>query len=370
MAAGLQPRNANTRYQSTSCARAFPGMPYARLPRMRTDTMNAALLDQHGGPFRVARVPRPPAGPGQVLVQIKASAVNPLDLKIRAGEADHAKHRLPAILGIDLAGIVMAVGDGVAGFRPGDQVYGMAGGVGGVQGSLADYAAADADLLALKPANLSMREAASLPLVFTTAWEGLVDRARVRKGQRVLVQGGAGGVGRMAVQLARAFGAQVFATGSASSAPAIRQLGATPINYRKVSVDAYVAAHTAGRGFDVVFDTAGGASLDASFRAVARFGHVVSALGWGQHSLAPLSFRAASYSGIFTLLPLLSGDGRAHHGEIMREATRLVEAGQVIPLVDERRFDLVAIEEAHAWVAGGDAVGKVVVDLGTTRALI
>lgn len=345
-------------------------MSHAELRCMRMNTMNAAVLDQYGGPFRVARVQRPQAGSGQVLIQIKASAVNALDLKIRAGKATHAKHPLPAILGIDLAGVVVAVGAGVAGFHPGDQVYGMAGGVGGVQGSLAEYAAADADLLALKPANLRMREAASLPLVFTTAWEGLVDRARVRKGQRVLVQGGAGGVGRIAVQLARVFGAEAFATGSAASASAIRQLGATPINYKKVPVDEYVAAHTAGRGFDVVFDTAGGASLDASFRAVARFGHVVSALGWGQHSLAPLSFRAASYSGIFTLLPLLSGEGRAHHGEIMREATRLVESGQITPLVDERRFELASIEEAHARVAGGDAAGKVVVDIGTIRALI
>jgi NADPH:quinone reductase len=345
-------------------------MPHALLPGMRMNTMHAALLDQCGGPFRVARVPRPPAGPGQVLVQIKASTVNALDLKIRAGKADHARHPLPGILGIDLAGVVVAVGAGVAGFQPGDHVYGMAGGVGGVPGSLAEYAAADADLLALKPANLSMREAASLPLAFTTAWEGLVDRARVRKGQRLLVQDGASGVGRIAIQLARAVGAEVFATGSASSAPAIRQLGATPIHYKKVPVDAYVAAHTAGRGFDVVFDTTGDASLDASFHAVARFGHVVSALGWGQHSLAPLSLRAASYSGIFTLLPLLSGEGRAHHGEIMREATRLAESGQIIPLVDERRFELASIEAAHARVEGGDATGQVVVEPGVIRALI
>ena len=123
---------------------------------------------------------------------------------------------LPAILGTDLAGIVEAVGDGISKFKVGDEVYGLTGGVRGLPGSLAEYSAVDADLLALKPKNISMREAAALPLVFLTAWEGLVDRAGVHAGQSVLIQGGAGGVGHVAVQIARAFGADVFATASAA----------------------------------------------------------------------------------------------------------------------------------------------------------
>jgi NADPH:quinone reductase-like Zn-dependent oxidoreductase len=122
--------------------------------------------------------------------------INPLDTKIHAGVAAHARHPLPAILGIDLTGVVTEVGPGVTGFRSGDEVYGMAGGVGGHQGSLAEYMAADAALLARKPANLSMRAAAAVLLVFITAWEGLVDRAAIRSGDRVLVQGGAGGIGQ------------------------------------------------------------------------------------------------------------------------------------------------------------------------------
>src|SRR5262249_6683824 len=155
-------------------------------------------------PFRLASVGRPAPKAGEVLVRIKASGVNPLDTKIRAGQAAHARHPLPAILGIDLAGTVEAVGPNVAAFRAGDDVYGMTGGVGGVQGSLAQYAAADAALLAPKPSNLTMREAAALPLIFITAWEGLVDRAKIQATQKVLVHGGAGGVGHVAVQLARA----------------------------------------------------------------------------------------------------------------------------------------------------------------------
>src|ERR1700686_210342 len=187
-------------------------------------TMQAAGLDGQGASFRLASVPRPAPQPGQVLGRIAASAVNPLDLKIRAGQAAHARQPLPAILGIDFVGTVEAVGDGVTEFGPGDEVYGMTGGVGGLQGSLAQYAAADADLLAPKPANLTMRDAAAQPLIFITAWEGLV-------------QGGAGGVGHIAVQIARAYGAEVFATGSAASQAYIKRLGAMPIDYRAMTVE-------------------------------------------------------------------------------------------------------------------------------------
>jgi NADPH2:quinone reductase len=326
-------------------------------------SMKAAVLENYGAPFRITDVARPAPRAGQVLVRIMASGVNPLDLKIRAGAAEHARHALPAILGIDLAGVVDAVGPGVTTFRVGDEVYGMTGGVGGVQGSLAEYAAVDADLLALKPSHFTMREAASLPLVFITAWEGLVDRAHMSAGQTVLVQGGAGGVGSIAIQIARAFNATVFATGAASRASVIEQLGATPIDHTKMQVEDYVAAFTSGRGFDVVYDTAGGASLDASFKAISRFGHVVSALGWGTHALAPLSFRAGTYSGVFTLLPLLTGEGKAHHGEILREATRLAEVGMIKPLVEPRDFGLKDIEAAHALIESRQAQGKVVVSI-------
>jgi NADPH2:quinone reductase len=328
------------------------------------ETMEAAVLDGQGAAFRIAPVPRPALQPGQVLVRIAASAVNPLDLKIRAGQAAHARQPLPGILGIDLAGTVEAVGDGVTEFRPGDDVYGMTGGVGGLQGWLAQYAAVDADLLAPKPANVTMRQAAALPLIFITAWEGLVDRAGVHAGQKVLVHGGAGGVGHIAVQIARAFGAEVVATGSAASQAYIKRLGAVPIDYRAMTVENYVAKYSDGRGFDIVYDTVGGTTLDASFNAVARFGHVVSALGWGTHALAPLSFRAASYSGVFTLLPMLTGVGRAHHGEIMREATRLVEAGNVSPRVDPRNFTLSSVDDAYRAIEANDAAGKIVVDVG------
>jgi NADPH:quinone reductase len=327
-------------------------------------TMRAAVLEAYNSPLRLTEIARPTAGAGQVLVRIKASGVNPLDAKIRMGNGGHAKQTPPAVLGMDLAGVVEETGAGVTSFRVGDEVYGMAGGIGGLQGSLAEFAAVDADLVARKPVNLNMRQAAALPLSFITAWEGLVDRADVREGQRTLVHAGAGGVGHVVVQIARARGAEVFATVSDEKRAIVEGYGAVPIDYRTTKMEQYVAEHTNGEGFDVIYDTAGGATLDDSFAAAKVYtGHVVSCLGWGTHKLAPLSFRGATYSGVFTLLPMLTGKGRAHHGEIMREATQLVEAGMLVPLVDERRFTLETAMDAHTLVESGKALGKVVVDI-------
>jgi NADPH:quinone reductase-like Zn-dependent oxidoreductase len=299
-----------------------------------------------------------------VLVRVLASAVNPLDTKIAAGKGGHANQTLPAVLGMDLAGVVERLGEDVTAFSVGAEVYGMAGGIGGNQGALAQYIAVDADLLARKPHNLSMREAAALPLIFITAWEGLVDRANVRAGQKVLIHGGAGGVGHVALQIAKARGAEVFATGSAHSRAAIESFGATPIDYRSSTVDDYMAQHTDGEGFDIVYDTVGGSTLDASFAAVKiHTGHVLSCLGWGEHKLAPLSFRGATYSGVFTLLPLLTGKGRKHHGEILAQATRMAQAGQLRVLLDAQRFTLTEVNQAYERVSSAGNQGKVVIDI-------
>jgi NADPH:quinone reductase len=330
--------------------------------------MKAVVLEEFGTDLVLRDVPLPVPASGEVLVRVAASGVNPLDTKIRAGAAAHARVTPPMILGIDLAGVIAEVGPGVTGFAVGDEVYGMTGGVGDNPGSLAEYAAVDADLLARKPARLSMAEAAALPLVVITAWEGLVDRANTRAGQRVLVHGGAGGVGHVAVQLALARGATVFATGSGASLDTIRRLGAEPIDYRAAKPQDYVASATGGAGFDVIFDTVGGTTLDDSFAAARTYtGHVVSILGWGSHSLAPLSFRGATYSGVFTLLPLLTGQGRAHHGEILAQAATLADAGLLTPIVDPAAYSLETVADAHRAVETGKSAGKVVVRVGSTE---
>lgn len=328
--------------------------------------MQALFVEKPNGSFITRHIPIPTPGAGEVLVKIAASGVNPLDVKIRQGKALHACHSLPAVLGLDMAGTVVELGKNVTRFKPGDEVFGMTGGVGNVQGTLAEYAAVDADLLAPKPLKLTMREAAALPLIFITAWEGLVDRAKLGPGKTVLVHGGAGGVGHMAVQLAKAYGSKVYTTVSPHDFEVATQYGAIPINYNTESIDDYVQNYTAGEGFDIVYDTVGGATLDASF-AVARAyqGHVVSCLGWGTHALAPLSFRGATYSGVFTLLPLLSGIGRKHHGKILVEAVRLIDAGQLKIKLNPQNFFLEDIETAHQLVASGKARGKVVIEIVT-----
>jgi NADPH2:quinone reductase len=325
--------------------------------------MRAYVVEHPAGAFRQVDLPRPAPSAGQVLLRVHASGVNPLDTKIRAGKAAHAKQPLPAVLGLDMAGVVEEVGPGVTAFRPGDEVYGMVGGVGGLQGTLAEIAVANADLIALKPKSLSMREAAALPLITITAWEGLVDRAKVHEGQKVLIHAGAGGVGHLAIQIAKAFGAEAFATVSVEKQHLVEQLGATPIDYRSLTTEQYVAKHTQDQGFDVVYDTVGGATIDASFGAVKRYtGHVVSCLGWSTHSLAPLSFRGATYSGVFTLMPLLTGLDQAHHGAILREAAALAEGGQLRPLLNKQGFSTADLDAAYKLVESG-TLGKVVVDL-------
>lgn len=327
-------------------------------------TMLAAIAESAQAPLAVRHIARPVPGKGQVLVRVHAAGVNPLDTKIAAGAGAHARQALPAVLGLDLAGTVVELGEAVEGFTTGQEVFGMAGGIGGAQGTMAEYIAVDARLIAAKPHALGMHEVAALPLVFITAWEGLVDRANVRAGQRVLVHGGAGGVGQVAVQLARARGAEVYATGSAASLDFIRSLGATAIDYQTQSVESYVEHYTAGEGFDIVYDTVGGSTLDASFQAVKPYtGHVLSCLGWGQHSLAPLSFKSATYSGVFTLTPLLTGQGREHHGAILREAAVLADAGQLTIRVDPQQFALDEVNDAFRQVAEGRAQGKTVIRL-------
>lgn len=327
---------------------------------MTSETMRALVVNSPDAPFQWTDLPMPKAGPEEVVVRIHASGVNPLDTKIRAGAADHARHPLPAVLGIDLAGVVEEVGPGVADFVRGDQVWAMAGGVGGMQGSMAQFAAVDARLLAKKPANLSMRQAAALPLAIITAWEGMVDIANVQPEDKVLVIGGAGGVGHVALQIARARGAQIYGVDSGDAAEYLESIGAVAID-RNTPVQTYVDTFTGGLGFDVVYDCVG--ALDTAFRAVRQFGKVTSSLGWGTVSLAPLSFRSASYAGVFTLRPLLSGEGRPAHGRILAEAKKLAEDGKLLPRLDDRRLTLDQAQQAHDLIRTGAASGKLVLEL-------
>ena len=328
--------------------------------------MRAMLLHSFGETpdFRLENVPMPEVLPGRVLIRVAATSVNPIDIKIRTTRPAFAP-KLPAILGKDVAGVVEAVGKYVTAFQPGDEVYGCPGGVGDLPGALAEYQLADPSFLARKPASLSMRQAAALPLVTITAWEALFDRARLQPGQHVLIHAGAGGVGHVAVQLAKIFGAKVTATVSSEDKARIATgFGAdATVNYHQESVEEYVARLTGGQGFDVVFDTVGGANLDASFQAARIKGQVVSTNTRSTHDLAPMHARALTLSVVFMLLAQLTGLGSEHQGNILAQAAKLADAGKLTPLLDASRFTLEQVAEAHNHLASGKALGKVVIDV-------
>lgn len=327
--------------------------------------MRAFVLEAFGQPGMVCTdMPVPQPKPGEILVKIHASGVNPADLKVAQGQLAPAAPELPAVLGMDFAGVVTALGDGVTQFSVGDAVYGCAGGVKDRPGTLAEYAAVDARLVAHKPVKLSMREAAALPLVSITAWEGLVDRAKTEHADKVLIHAGAGGVGHVAIQIAKAFGAEVFATASTPhKQDIVRQLGATPIAYQDVSVKDYVAEHTGGDGFDIVYDTVGGPVFEEAAAATRLYGKLISCAAWQDHNLSCVLGASLELIGIFMLLPMITGKNLEQHGKILTQITRLANAGKLRPVLDPMRFSLDYVTAAHAHLASGKAVGKIVVDI-------
>lgn len=327
------------------------------------ELMRAMTISDFGGPevFVESQLPVPAVGKGQVLVRVKASSVNPVDTKIRSGMLAAIAPESPTVLGCDVAGIVESVGEGVADFTEGDLVYGCPTGVKGCGGALAQFVVVDAKCLALLPEGMDFAAAAALPLVGITAWEGLYDRANLSPGNTVLVHGGAGGVGHLAVQLAVCAGAKVFATvSSKEKAKLVSAMGATPVFYKEQSVDDYVKKFTDGKGFDVVFDTVGGENVQNCFTAAAVSGTVVSISTRTSADLSPLHAKGLSLHVVFMLIPLLYNKGREHHGEILTELTALVEAGKVKPLIHKERFSFSEVGKAHALLESGQALGKIV----------
>jgi NADPH2:quinone reductase len=326
--------------------------------------MRTLILKAYGGPenFFLTTTETPRIEPGKLLIRVAATSVNQIDIKIRRGLP--IGPTLPAVLGADVAGTVEEVGTGVTGFAIGDEVYGCAGGVKGQGGALAEYMLADARLIAHKPKSLSMREAAALPLVAITAVDAL-ERSRVIEADHILIHGGVGGVGHIAVQLARARGARVATTiASDEAAELARSLGADEtINFHEETVEAYTARLTAGAGFDVIFDTVGGENLPKSFAALASEGRIATTNSRTTQDLGPLHAKAASLHVVFMLLPMLNGAGRERHGRILRDITELADAGKLRPLLDAKRFTLETAADAHRRLESGEAHGKVVIDI-------
>jgi NADPH2:quinone reductase len=301
--------------------------------------MKAIILKSFGGPesFELCEVPRPVPHAGQVLVRVHATSINPLDYQVRHGDyADLVP--LPAITGHDVSGVVEDVGPGVTSFSPGDEVWYTPQIFDG-PGSYAEYHVAAESIIGKKPASLGHLEAASLTLVGGTVWEALVVRAALRVGESILIHGGAGGVGHVAIQLAKAIGARVLTTVREANFEFARSLGADGIiDYTKEDyVDAIMRA-TGDRGVDVVFDAIGGSTLSRSPDALAQLGRVVSIVDTAQpQNVIQAWGKNASYHFVFT---------RQNRGKL-DELSALVERGQLRPHVGAV-YSLADIPLAHA----------------------
>ena len=332
--------------------------------------MKAIVMTAPGDPsvLRLQTCPEPELSHAtDVLVQLKASGLNPIDTKLRSRGTFYPE-AMPAILGLDGAGVVEAVGAQVRQFHIGDEVYFCNGGLGGEPGTYAEYAVVDEAFLARKPATLSFAEAAAVPLAAITAWEALFDRARLQPGQTVWITAGAGGVGHLAIQLAKQQGATVCTTVSTPEKAAfVRQLGANHvILYTETDPVQAVLDWTQGNGVAVSFDTVGGAVLSQCFAATQIYGDVVTLLA----PAADADWKTARDRNLrvsfeLMLTPLLQSlkAAQAAQAEILRHCARAIDQGELrIHLAQS--FPLAEAAAAHQRLEAGGFLGKLALTIG------
>ncbi len=302
----------------------------------------------------------------QVLVRIKAIGINPIDYKIRAAP-DRFPLTFPVIPGCDGAGIVEAVGRQVSHCKPGDNVYFSQPGFNRRQGTYAEYALVDEQLVAMKPASLTFEQAAAVPLVAITAWEALHDRARISRGQTVLIHAGAGGVGHIAIQLAKHAGATVATTVSNDEkADFVKRLGADKIiNYSTQNVEDEILQWTHGQGVDIVFDTVGGSTLQQCFRCVKYYGDVVTILqpsadfNWSDARLRNVRF---GFELMLTPVLLELDHAKSHQADILRQCATLFDDNRLSIQV-ARVFELAEAATAQQYLDQNHPLGKLVLTL-------
>lgn len=331
--------------------------------------MKAFLIDRYGKNHgRLAEVPDPEPGINDVLVKVHASSVNLLDSKISKGEFKLIlPYTFPLIMGNDVAGVVVRVGSGVRTFKPGDEVYARP--PQARIGGFAELIAIEESALALKPKNTSMEQAAALPLVALTAWQVLVETARVKKGQKVFIHAGSGGVGSIAIQLAKHLGAFVATTTSTHNVEWVKALGAdVVIDYTQQNVENVL------RDYDVVLNSLGPAELEKSLRILKPGGQLISisgpptaefaheqklfwGLGWIMRLLSSGIRRKARKQGIDYAFVFMRASGAQ-----LQKITELVESGAITPVID-RTFPFEATAEALSYVERGRAKGKVVIKI-------
>ena len=324
--------------------------------------MKAMLLNAFGDAFTLGDMPEATPGPGQVRIKVEASSVNPIDTKIRIGAVPAVSPELPGVLHGDVAGTIDAVGEGVSGFAVGDRVYGIAGGFKGTNGALAETMVVNPELIAHMPKNLDFAEAAALPLVACTAWIALFEKAGLQAGDRLMVQGGTGGVGHIAVQLAALAGADVTATVSSDEKAewALRMGANHAIRYDQWDAVKAEAQARGDLGFDLVFDTPGGIGLDRSIEACARRGTVVGIAGRNEHNLGLVHSMELTLKFAFLIGYFIDPTRRQQDiGDMLAKIASFVDAGKLTPVIAES-FPMTQVNEAHARLERGGFIGKIV----------
>lgn len=328
--------------------------------------MKAVLMTAPGDPavLQVQDVPEPQMQrETDLLIRLKAAGINPIDTKLRQRGTFYPE-QMPAILGCDGAGVVEAVGAGVRGYHIGDEVYFCNGGLGAAVGNYAEYTVVDQRFVAHKPAALSFAEAAAAPLVLITAWEALFDRGRLAAGQRVLIHAGAGGVGHVAIQLAKLAGAEVCTTvSSQEKAEFVTRLGADrTLLYKQTDAVNAVLDWTNGEGVDLAFDTVGGSVLSQSFAAARIYGDVVTILGTD----ADTDWKTARNRNLrvsfeLMLTPMLKGFAKAQEAQakILQQCAQSIDRGQ-LKIHLYQTFPLEEAAQAHRLLEAGSMLGKIV----------
>jgi len=318
--------------------------------------------------LRLGEVPTPELpGPSHLRVRLKAAGVNPVDTKLRKN-GTYFPERLPTILGCDGAGVVESAGAAVTRFKAGDEVYFCHGGIGGAPGNYAEYTVIHEDYAAAKPKNLSFAQAAAVPLVLITAWEALFDRVALQTGQTVLIHAAAGGVGHVAVQLARHRGARVAATVSTPEKGQLAQrLGAEKIiDYHREDFVQAALAWTDGQGVDALFDTVGAATFCRSFAAARVYGKIVTLLQSecvaAELKLARTRNQSIHYELMLTPMYLGMHDALIAQRRILEQGASLIEQGQLEILVN-RTFPLEQAAAAHLLIEEGHTAGKIVLEI-------
>ncbi len=327
--------------------------------------MKAVVMNMVGGPevlqYQDAADPVI-RHPTELLIRLKAAGVNPLDAKLR-GKGTYHPDRLPTILGCDGAGVVIAVGSAVQRFMVNDAVYFCNGGIGAAPGTYAQYAVVDEDFVAHKPVTLDFSAAAAVPLALITAWESLHGRGKIRQGQSVLIHAGAGGVGHLAVQLAKQAGAWVCTTvGSKAKAAFVRGLGADEaILYHEKDFTRAVLEWSEGDGVELALDTVGGDTFVKTFPAVSFYGDVVTLLQPGpttDWTVARLRNLRISYELMLTPMHFGLRDHQRRQAEILESCARLFDIGKLRVNI-ERCYPLSEAAQAHRDLAQG-VTGKLV----------